>query len=392
MSTFYNVRKSLIQAFRILFAAMLFVVAIGTVCPDIARAENLPESTQINEFAQSDEARTQTLALMEAVQNDGSPEASTQIAIGYADKVHYLRYDDSGAITNTITDPQDYDWVAPVEVEGRLVGRITIWDNNGSLEVGNFSPDIEEASLLDDDDSTTLISDGFSRAYYSMENSRISPLNEAARAIVPESVQVEQGDIAIRKNAPSGFDDSAGGGSIGVVSSDTAMGTDSSMNIFMLMAVFIVVTAVLALMCRILWRSEPAERSMRKRQPLFSGLCLAVFALMSGCTGAPVQSDDAGAHLEFRAYAESGTVRIESQSETVLETRIKGDWLKVAPDDWLENDRPLTFTVERDSGGVEDNVSCEIIFSGHTIDERRVTGPETSATCQYDTWRDAIDY
>ena len=84
MSTFYNVRKSLIQAFRILFAAMLFVVAIGTVCPDIARAENLPESTQINEFAQSDEARTQTLALMEAVQNDGSPEASTQIAIGYA--------------------------------------------------------------------------------------------------------------------------------------------------------------------------------------------------------------------------------------------------------------------------------------------------------------------
>ena len=93
-----------------------------------------------------------------------------------------------------------------------------------------------------------------------------------------------------------------------------------------------------------------------------------------------------------RAYAESGTVRIESQSETVLETRIKGDWLKVAPDDWLENDRPLTFTVERDSGGVEDNVSCEIIFSGHTIDERRVTGPETSATCQYDTWRDAIDY
>lgn len=43
MSTFYNVRKSLIQAFRILFAAMLFVVAIGTVCPDIARAENLPE-------------------------------------------------------------------------------------------------------------------------------------------------------------------------------------------------------------------------------------------------------------------------------------------------------------------------------------------------------------
>ena len=50
---------------------------------------------------------------------------------------------------------------------------------------------------------------------------------------------------------------------------------------------------------------------MRKRQPLFSGLCLAVFALMSGCTGAPVQSDDAGAHLEFRAYAESGTVRIE---------------------------------------------------------------------------------
>lgn len=131
---------------------------------------------------------------------------------------------------------------------------------------------------------------------------------------------------------------------------------------------------------------------MRKRQPLFSGLCLAVFALMSGCTGAPVQSDDAGAHLEFRAYAESGIVRIESQSETVLETRIKGDWLKVAPDDWLENDRPLTFTVERDSGGVEDNVSCEIIFSGHTIDERRATGPETSATCQYDTWRDAIDY
>ena len=148
MSTFYNVRKSLIQAFRILFAAMLFVVAIGTVCPDIARAENLPESTQINEFAQSDEARTQTLALMEAVQNDGSPEASTQIAIGYADKVHYLRYDDSGAITNTITDPQDYDWVAPVEVEGRLVGRITIWDNNGSLEVGNFSPDIEEACSM----------------------------------------------------------------------------------------------------------------------------------------------------------------------------------------------------------------------------------------------------
>lgn len=63
MSTFYNVRKSLIQAFRILFAAMLFVVAIGTVCPDIARAENLPESTQINEFAQSDEARTQTRRL-----------------------------------------------------------------------------------------------------------------------------------------------------------------------------------------------------------------------------------------------------------------------------------------------------------------------------------------
>lgn len=278
MSTFYNVRKSLIQAFRILFAAMLFVVAIGTVCPDIARAENLPESTQINEFAQSDEARTQTLALMEAVQNDGSPEASTQIAIGYADKVHYLRYDDSGAITNTITDPQDYDWVAPVEVEGRLVGRITIWDNNGSLEVGNFSPDIEEASLLDDDDSTTLISDGFSRAYYSMENSRISPLNEAARAIVPESVQVEQGDIAIRKNAPSGFDDSAGGGSIGVVSSDTATGTDSSMNIFMLMAVFIVVTAVLALMCRILWRGPnrgtiDEEETTIVFRPVSGGIC-----------------------------------------------------------------------------------------------------------------------
>lgn len=131
---------------------------------------------------------------------------------------------------------------------------------------------------------------------------------------------------------------------------------------------------------------------MRKKQPLFSGLCLAAFALMSGCAGASVQSDDAGAHLEFRAYAESGTVRIESQSETVLETRIKGDWLKVAPDDWLENDGLLTLMVERDSGGLEDNVSCEIIFSGHTIDERRVTGSETSVTCRYDTWRDAIDY
>lgn len=131
---------------------------------------------------------------------------------------------------------------------------------------------------------------------------------------------------------------------------------------------------------------------MRKMQPLFSGLCLAAFALMSGCAGASVQSDDAGAHLEFRAYAESGTVRIESQGETVLETRIKGDWLKVAPDDWLEDDGPLTLTVERDSGGVEDNVSCEIIFSGHAIDERRVTGSETSVTCRYDTWRDAIDY
>lgn len=131
---------------------------------------------------------------------------------------------------------------------------------------------------------------------------------------------------------------------------------------------------------------------MRKRQSLFLSLCLAVFALMSGCTGAPVQSDDAGAHLEFRAYAESGTVRIESQGGKVLETRIKGDWLKVAPDDWLETDRPFTLTVERDSGGVEDNVSCEIIFSGHTIDEQRVTGSETSVTCQYDTWRDAIYY
>ena len=49
---------------------------------------------------------------------------------------------------------------------------------------------------------------------------------------------------------------------------------------------------------------------MRKRQPLFSGLCLAVFALMSGCTGAPVQSDDAGAHLEFRAYAELSLIHI----------------------------------------------------------------------------------
>lgn len=131
---------------------------------------------------------------------------------------------------------------------------------------------------------------------------------------------------------------------------------------------------------------------MRKRQPLFSGLCLAAFALISGCAGASVQSDDAGAHLEIRAYAESGTVSIESQSETVLETRIKGDWLKAAPDDWLEDDGPLTLTVERDSGGAEDNVSCEIIFSGHTIDKRRVTGSETSVTCRYDTWRDAIDY
>lgn len=256
MSTFYKVRKSLIQVSHILLAAVLFVAAIGSVCPNIARAENLPKSARINEFAQSDEARTQTLALMEAVQNDGRYETSTQISIGYVDKVHYLRYDDSGAITNTITDPQDYDWVAPVEVEGRLVGRITIWDNNGSLEVGNFSPDIEEASLLDDDDNTTLVSDGFSRAYYSMENSRISPLNKAARAIVPESVQVEQGDIAIRKNAPSGFDDSAGGGSIGVVSSDTATSTDSSMNIFMLMAVLFVVTTVLVLMCMFLWRGS----------------------------------------------------------------------------------------------------------------------------------------
>lgn len=110
---------------------------------------------------------------------------------------------------------------------------------------------------------------------------------------------------------------------------------------------------------------------------------------MSGC-GASTQSSETGAHLEFHAYAKSGTVRIESQGKTVLETRIKGDWLKVAPDDWLETDRPFTLTVERDSGEVEDNVSCEIIFSGHTIDEQRVTGSEPSATCQYDTWRDAI--
>lgn len=112
---------------------------------------------------------------------------------------------------------------------------------------------------------------------------------------------------------------------------------------------------------------------------------------MSGCTGVSVQSSEAGAHLEFRAYAESGTVRIKSQGETVLETRVRGDWLKVAPDDWLETDRPFALTVERDSEGTEDNVSCEIIFSGHTVDERQITGSETSVTCQYDTWRDAID-
>lgn len=128
---------------------------------------------------------------------------------------------------------------------------------------------------------------------------------------------------------------------------------------------------------------------MRKRQTLLFCICLATFTLMSGC-GASTQSSETGAHLEFHAYVKSGTVRIESQGKTVLETRIKGDWLKVAPDDWLETDRPFTLTVERDSGEVEDNASCEIIFSGHTIDEQRVTGPEASATCQYDTWRDAI--
>ncbi|NMM94129.1 hypothetical protein [Bifidobacterium oedipodis] len=256
MSTFHKICRSLIQVFSILFTAILFIVAIESACPNIARAENLPESTRINEFAQSEEARTQTLALMEAVQNNGSHKASTQIAIGYVDKVHYLRYDDSGAITNTITDPQDYDWVAPVEVAGRLAGRITIWDNKGNLEVGNFSPDIEEASLLDADDSTTLVSDGFSRAYYSMENSKISPLNEAARAIVPKTVQVKQGDTAIRKNTPVEIDESAGGGFISIASSDTLTTTDSSTNAFMLMVVLISVATVLALICRILRRGS----------------------------------------------------------------------------------------------------------------------------------------
>ncbi|NMM94130.1 hypothetical protein [Bifidobacterium oedipodis] len=129
---------------------------------------------------------------------------------------------------------------------------------------------------------------------------------------------------------------------------------------------------------------------MRKKQIWFLCLCLAASALMSSCAGSSGQNDDVGAYLEFRAYVESGTVRIESQDETVLETQVKGDWLKVAPDDWLETDRPFTLTVERNSKGTENDVSCKIVFSGHTIDEQRVTGSEASVTCQYDTWRDAI--
>lgn len=128
-----------------------------------------------------------------------------------------------------------------------------------------------------------------------------------------------------------------------------------------------------------------------KRGAFFFTCVLTVLTFMSGCTGLSVKNEgETGAHLEFRAYAKSGTVRIESRGETVLENRIKGEWLKVAPDDWLETDRPFTLTVERDSRRTDDDVFCMIVFSGHTIDEKQIVGSETSVTCRYDTWRDAV--
>ncbi|WP_227411155.1 hypothetical protein [Bifidobacterium pullorum] len=83
-------------------------------------------------------------------------------------------------------------------------------------------------------------------------------------------------------------------------------------------------------------------------------------------------------------------MRIESRGKTLLEALITGDWLKVAPDDWLKNDIPFILTVERDTEGADSDVSCAIIFSGVTIDEQQSTDSDTAVTCRYNTWRNAI--
>lgn len=260
MNAFHKISRTCLHVLSAVLITAFSVFAIDLSYPVLAQAENVSDVTQVSEFAQSEKAKQQTKVLMEAVQIDVEAAVNSQISIGYPDRVHYLHYSDSGNVANTITNPQDYEWVSPISVDDQLLGRITIWNNEGRREVGNFTPNVEEAALLDSDDDTVLVSDEFSCAYSSMKNDMLSPLNERARGILPEPMRVEHADAAISNEAISVINEMSGGASAQTLQIAAETNVDSDKNLNMLLCVIALTLTVLVTICAFLFRHAHQKR------------------------------------------------------------------------------------------------------------------------------------
>lgn len=245
---------------QIVLPALLLVGVLFSY-PYVANASDTDEFDLVTHFYGSIDAQDQTRNLMLAA----NPEMQIEhdIHIGEPRKVQYLRYASSGQLINSVLEEDSFEWVSPVNLEGNIVGSITIWNNNGHMEVGNFTTDVEMASFLPEDPYSTLLVDNISRAFYLMDGSFICGINAQAEQLIPEPLDLSQGELLINRNFvyhdDSGYkvEGSAGGGGVMITTVPDRSGQSNRANYILLIVVFTAcVVSLSVILCMLRKRND----------------------------------------------------------------------------------------------------------------------------------------
>lgn len=116
--------------------------------------------------------------------------------------------------------------------------------------------------------------------------------------------------------------------------------------------------------------------------------CAIVVAIIIGCRIAVYFTGSmTGGYLQYKAYVDSGTVILKT-GDTARTWHVEGEW-----EQSYGGRKPEEFTTPRTLIVIPDEsddsatpARCEILFSGHILDEDTLENSETQAICNFESW------
>jgi len=142
--------------------------------------------------------------------DSGSPDFSGQLAAVSPRTVS--TFEPATADTALIANGE---WTAALVRGGEVVGTVTVWRQNGQVELNGYDDDVTLGQALVESSAAVLISDAPIGAYYLYDGAVVTPANEPAHAQVAGPAPLsEVRQVVNERNAAAGAEsgpDSVGG-------------------------------------------------------------------------------------------------------------------------------------------------------------------------------------